>query len=135
MIILNVSGNLTADPIERIVNNSTAIAFTIASNERFKTADGELKETVTYVRCTIWNRPELKKLLFKGRAINATGPLKIKYYTDKDFNQQVSIDLRVSFLQVFGKGKADTSISADTYQIEKAVSEHEEETIIKDLPF
>lgn len=99
MIILNVSGNLTADAIERNVNGSTVIAFTIASNERYKTKQGEPKENVTFVRCAVWNRPELAKLLYKGRAINATGILKINRYKDSNDEPQINIDMRVSFLQ------------------------------------
>ncbi|HRH61618.1 MAG TPA: single-stranded DNA-binding protein [Chitinophagaceae bacterium] len=133
MIILNVSGNLTADAIERTINTNTALAFTIASNQRYKTSYGELKEEVTYISCTIWNRPELKSLLFKGRSINATGTMKLSSYEDKKGNQQTAINMRVSFLQVFGKGKP--SQAAETIAIENAITNHEQEEAIKDLPF
>lgn len=135
MIILNVSGNLTADAIERNVNGNTVIAFTIASNERFKTRNGELKENVNFVRCAVWNKPELKKILHKGRAINATGVLKINRYTDNSDQPQINIDMRVSFLQVFGKGKKD-EIVADTHTTEiPSIIQSEIEEAVQDLPF
>lgn len=135
MIILNVSGNLTADAIERNVNGNIVIAFTIASNERYKTREGELKETVTYIRCAVWNRPELVKLLHKGRAINATGVLKINRYTDSSDQPQINIDMRVSFLQVFGKGKKN-EIVADTHTTESpSVTDEETAEAVTDLPF
>jgi single-strand DNA-binding protein len=135
MIILNVSGNLTADAIERNVNGSTVVAFTIASNERYKTRSGELKENVTFVRCAVWNRPELAKLLHKGRAINATGVLKINRYKDSSDEPQINIDMRVSFLQVFGKGKKN-EIVADTHTTEHPeITNEDSYEAVRDLPF
>jgi single-strand DNA-binding protein len=135
MIILNVSGNLTADAIERNVNGSIVVAFTIASNERYKTRSGELKENVTFVRCAVWNRPELIKLLHKGRAINATGVLKINRYKDSSDEPQINIDMRVSFLQVFGKGKKN-EIVADTHTTEHPeITNEDSYEAVRDLPF
>jgi single-strand DNA-binding protein len=135
MIILNVSGNLTADAIERNVNGSIVVAFTIASNERYKTKQGELKENVTFVRCAVWNRPELAKLLYKGRAINATGVLKINRYKDSSDEPQINIDMRVSFLQVFGKGKKN-EIVTDTHTTElPEITNEDTFEAVRDLPF
>lgn len=134
MIILNVSGNLTADAIVRNVNGNTCVAFTIASNSRYKTKDG-CKEDVTFVRCAIWNKPEVAKLLHKGRVINATGSFKPNIWFDGDGIKQISIDLRVSFFQVFGKNRHQ-EITAETYSTEQpAITEAEQQEAVKDLPF
>ena len=91
MIILNVSGNVTADPIVRTFNTDTAVLFTIASNEQFKNRKGETLQNVTYIRCAIWNRPDMAKLLYKGRPVNATGPIQLKYWDDNSGNKQVDL--------------------------------------------
>lgn len=134
MIILNVSGNLTADAIVRTVNGTSLIAFTIASNNRYKTKGGKVHEEVNYIRCTIWNKPELEKLLYKGRSVNATGIFRPNIWHDENGIKQISLDMRVSFVQVFGKKK--NTIVTETYSATSApVTEEEATNIEKNLPF
>ncbi len=135
MIILNVSGNLTADAIERNVNGATVLAFTIASNERYKTSQGTIKENVTFVRCAVWNKPDLLKILHKGRSINATGILKINRWQDGNDTPQINIDMRVSFLQVFGKGKQNEIVAEQHSTENPPVTDDDTTEATKDLPF
>jgi single-strand DNA-binding protein len=134
MLILNVSGNITADAIIRTINGNTVVAFTIASNSRYKTREG-CREDVTFVRCAIWNKPEVAKLLHRGRVINATGSFKPNIWHDADGVKQISIDLRVSFFQVFGKNKKE-ELTTETFTTEQpALTEAEQQEAVKDLPF
>src|SRR3954452_12604072 len=109
MLTLNVTGHLTHDAILRDYNGNTVLSFNLASNNRFKTADGTVKEETTFVRCALWNAPEkLTPLFFKGRIVTVTGTLKTSVYNDR-----VNLDLRVNNFQVFGKGNQPEEMHPD----------------------
>ena len=144
MIQISLTGNLTADAITRDVNGKTVIAFTIAHNDRYKTKNGEIKDTVTYVRCAMWNNPDLAKLLYKGRSIYASGILKVNNWYDGDGIKQTSVDMRVSYFKVFGKGKkaaeqteliTAASNENEAVFVADAISADEAAQAVKDLPF
>jgi single-strand DNA-binding protein len=117
---MNISGNLTADAIVKNVNGTDVVNFTIASNNRYKAAGGEIKEEVTFINCSIWEKPEAAKYLYKGRSINAIGSLRLRKYVAGDGSNQTSLNLKVSFFQLFGKNKQNelttTTIDATTAQ-------------------
>lgn len=134
MIILNVSGNITADATVKTINGVTVTSFTIASNTRYKTKNGTVTEEVNFIRCAIWNKPELAALLNKGRGINATGKFKPNYWNDDKGVRQISLDMRVSFFQLFGSNKK--SSNTETFVVPSApVTDEEANAIEKDLPF
>ena len=100
MFNINISGNITNDAILKTVNGKDVISFTVAVNDRYRTAAGELRETVTFVSCNIWNQPKVLPLFFKGRGVSLSGNLTIKNKEDR-----VYLNLSVFKHQVFGKGK------------------------------
>jgi single-strand DNA-binding protein len=120
MIVMNISGNLTADAIVKNVNGNEVVNFTIASNNRYKGAGGEIKEEVTFINCSIWDKAEAAQYLYKGRSINAIGSLRLRKYVAGDGSNQTSLNLKVSFFQLFGKNKQNevttTTIEASTAQ-------------------
>ncbi len=134
MITLTTTGHVTADAITRDYNGNTVISFSVASNNRFKTSTGEVKEETTFIRCAIWNSNEkLAPLFFKGRVVTVTGTLKCSIYNDR-----VNLDLRVSNFQVFGKGNREEETTqsnvdeatAPLYpEIKKAIQENELESL------
>lgn len=138
MIILNVSGNLTADAIVKSVNGSQVVCFTIASNRRWKTQSGQLKEEVTFLSCQIWDKPESAKYLYKGRAVNAVGSFSLRKYQDAQGAEQTALNLRVSFFQLFGKNPATDQPTITNVQVappEGITSQQPAAEIHEDLPF
>lgn len=144
MIIINVTGNITGDAILKEINGRTLITFTIAHNNTYKKANGETIEEVTFVRCAIWDKPNLSNLFYKGRPIYASGIFKLNEYTDHNGDKQHSVNLRVSFFKVFGKARVNESNKVqgastltneftdyETHVVEEAMQEE----AIKDLPF
>ena len=71
-------------------------AFRIASNHRYKTKSGEVKEEQLYLDCTAWGKKgEQISLLFKGAEIFVEGRLKSSKYTDKDGQERMKTELLV----------------------------------------
>ena len=100
MFNINISGNITNDAILKTINGKDVVSFTVAINDRYRTAGGELRETVTFVSCNIWNQPKVLPLFFKGRGVSLSGNLSIKQREDR-----VYLNLSVFRHQVFGKGR------------------------------
>jgi single-strand DNA-binding protein len=156
MITLIVTGNITADAITREYNSNTVTSFTVASNNRYKQKDGTYKDETTFIRCAIWNRPEVAKLFFKGRVVNVQGTqIKPNSYADSSGNLIVNLDLRVNNFQVFGKGKQETETQKAAPQLQgenkvepygehndpndellnRIVEQEQEKEFVDDLPF
>jgi single-stranded DNA-binding protein len=109
MMILSVSGNITADATVKVIGDNTLTSFTIASNEKYKAANGENVTEVTYIRCSIWNNTKAKDMLLKGRGITAMGSFKPRKAVNQNGDLETYFNLRVSFFQVFGKNETKST--------------------------
>lgn len=79
-------GNLTRDIEVRHLPSGQAVGNVgLAVNRKFKTADGELREEVTYVDCEAWGKTaeNMAKFFSKGRPIFIEGRLKLDTWQDK----------------------------------------------------
>ncbi len=93
-----LGGNLTRDPEVKFTASNQAICnFGVATNRRWKSPEGELKEEVTFVDCEAWGKTAefIGKYFTKGRPIFIEGRLKLDEWTDKATNQKRS-KLRVT---------------------------------------
>lgn len=96
MITIQVSGNLIADATVKNIQGKEVINFTIASN---------YKNDLTFINCSIWNKPELAEYFFKGRAISVNGALKLRSYVAADGGFKTALNVSVNTFQLFGKNK------------------------------
>jgi len=98
-------GNLTRDPELTYTANGQAIAkFGIAVNRKFKSGDG-MKEEVTYVDCTAWQRTAevICEHLHKGSPIFIEGRLTFSSWEDKNTGKNRSkLDVTVERMQFIG---------------------------------
>jgi single-strand DNA-binding protein len=88
-----LAGNLTREPQVRFFANERAVAsFGLAINRRYKTADGQQKEEVTFVDCEAWGRTAelVGQYLTKGRACFIEGRLRLDSWEDKKDGQKRS---------------------------------------------
>src|SRR6478609_3002102 len=80
-------GNLTRDPQLKYLPSQTAVAeFGLASNRKFKTANGEDREEVLFVDCTAFGRQAevINQYCQKGRPLFVEGRLKLDSWEDKN---------------------------------------------------
>lgn len=88
-----IAGNLTRDPEMRYTPKGTAIArFGIATNRKWKTETGEMKEEVTFVEIDAFGRQAevIAQYMKKGRPLLVEGRLKLDEWEDKNTHQKVS---------------------------------------------
>jgi len=79
-------GNLTRDPQLKYLPSQTAVVeFGIACNRKFRTANGEDKEEVTYVDITSFGKQAevINQYFQKGKPIFIEGRLKFDSWEDK----------------------------------------------------
>lgn len=86
-------GNLTRDPEVRYTPKGTAIAkLGLAVNERYTTAEGEQKETTTFVDVDVFGKQAetISQYLSKGSPIFIEGRLRLDTWDDKESGQKRS---------------------------------------------
>src|SRR5438105_11475560 len=79
-------GNLTRDPQLKYLPSQTAVAeFGIACNRKFRTAQGEDREEVTFVEVHAFGKQAevLNQYMTKGKPIFIEGRLKLDQWEDK----------------------------------------------------
>jgi single-strand DNA-binding protein len=113
MIKLQVIGNLGADCIQKEINGKTVINFNVAHSEKYKDAQGNLKERTTWVNCAYWtDKTAVAQYLTKGKTVYAEGSPEADPYTNKEGQAAATLRMRVQTVQLLG-GNATTP-SADS---------------------
>jgi single-strand DNA-binding protein len=82
-----VIGNLGGDPEMRYTPSGQAVtSFSIATNYRYTTADGESREETEWFRISVWGRQaeSCNQYLSKGRKVYVEGRLKSRTYETRD---------------------------------------------------
>ncbi len=80
-------GNLTRDPDVKHTGSNKAVAnFGLAVNRKYKTADGERREEVTFIDCEAWGytAENIGKFFAKGRPIFVDGRLRLDTWEDRN---------------------------------------------------
>jgi single-strand DNA-binding protein len=108
MIKLQVIGNLGKDALVNNVNGKNVINFTVAHTERFKDAQGNLKDKTTWVDCAYWtDRTAVAPYLKKGTQVYVEGQPDVRTYTTQDGRQGATLSLRVLSVQLLGSKSND----------------------------
>jgi len=103
MIKLQVIGNLGADCIQKEINGKSVINFNVAHSEKYKDAQGNLKEKTTWVNCAYWtDRTAIAQYLTKGKTVYAEGAPEADPYTNKDGQPAATLRMRVQNIQLLG---------------------------------
>ncbi len=97
-------GNLTKDPELRFVPSGQAVAnLRMAMNRKYKAANGEWKDEVTYVSVEVWGKSAeaCGEYLKKGAPVLVEGRLKLKEWTTPDGQKRSVLEVvseRTQFL-------------------------------------
>jgi len=144
MIKLQIVGNLGADCIQKEVNGKTVINFNVAHTEKFKDAQGNLKERTTWVNCAYWtDRTAVAQYLKKGKQVYVEGSPEAEAYTNKENQPAATLRMRVRELQLLGgnidgsQGNSNTSSSSSSssYSNTNTRVTADVEEAADDLPF
>lgn len=89
-------GNLGADPEVKTLENGAKVArLRIATTERYKDRDGNIKEQTEWHSVDVWRglADIAEKYLQKGRQVYIEGKLRTRKWTDKDNQERYTTDI------------------------------------------
>lgn len=80
-------------------------AFSVASNRRYRTADGEQREETEWFNCSAFGRlgETCNQYLTRGQQVYIEGRLRGRSYTDRNGQPRYSLDVTLSEMQMLGR--------------------------------
>lgn len=96
---VTIVGHLGQDPEVRYTQDNSAVAtLSVATNERFRNAQGDLQELTEWHRCVAWKkRAEVaQNYLKKGSRVMIEGKLRTRSWEDKAGNKRYTTEINVS---------------------------------------
>lgn len=124
-------GNLTRDPESRFTTSGQAVAsFTVATNRRWKSADGENKDSVEFNDIVAWGKLAeiVEQLLRKGRRVYVEGRLQTRSWEGQDGVKRNKTEIVASDVIVLDRKQdvADLEVSEEQAEPEATESSSEE---------
>lgn len=118
-----VIGNLTRDPEIRSIPSGQAVAsFTVATNRRWKSQEGEMKDSAEFHDIVAWGKlAEIaEKILKKGRRTYVEGRLQTRSWEGQDGVKRNKTEIIASDIIVLDKKpeEADLDIQDDVSTVD-----------------
>ena len=111
-----IIGNLGSDPEMRYTANGAAVTtFSVATNRRYKTGDGEQREEVVWFRVSAWNRlaEVTNEYLHKGSQVYVEGRIaEPRVYTTQSGEARASLDVNAQTVQFLSTSNSDNGHDA-----------------------
>ncbi len=117
-------GNVGKDPDVRYLDgnnanggNAKVASFTLATTERYRDRNGELRENTEWHNITAWrNSADIaEKYIHKGTQVFIEGRLRTRSWTDQSGNKRYTTEVVVDNLQLLGR-KSDNQGAQDSGQ-------------------
>ncbi|MEO8434872.1 MAG: single-stranded DNA-binding protein [Pyrinomonadaceae bacterium] len=136
-------GNLGRDPELRYTTQGTPVcSFSLATNEKRKDKTGEMQDTTTWFRVTLWGRQAetASQYLTKGRPVYIEGRLRVEEWTDRDGKARHTLEVHATDMQFIGGGRGDDAAAAAAGGAPRTQSQgepaaHDTEITDDDIPF
>ena len=129
-------GNVGNDPEIRTINNEQGkvASFRLATTERYKDRNGDVKENTEWVNISAWNKTAdiVERFVKKGSLLYIEGKLATRKWTDKDGNERFTTEIRADGIQLLGKREEAKPAPAEESPALKALKEDDPNG---DLPF
>ncbi len=110
-------GNLGRDPELRYTPQGDAVcSFSLAVNEKRRDKAGEMQDTTTWFRVTLWRRQAetAAKYLQKGSPVYIEGRLHLEEWTDRDGNNRYTLEVTGTDMHfIGGRGAEGDSMRGD----------------------
>lgn len=103
-------GNLTRDPQLSYTPANTAVCkFGIATNRKFKDREGNMREEVCFVDCTLFGRggETFNQYMSKGRPVLVEGRLSLNQWTTPEGDKRSKHEVVVENFTFLGGGRGD----------------------------
>lgn len=101
-------GRLGQDPEVRMTQSGIQVAsISLATSEKFKGRDGQMKETTEWHRCVLWDKKaELaSKYLRKGNLVYFEGKIKTRQWDDQNGQKRYTTEIVVDTISFCEKAQ------------------------------
>lgn len=101
-----VAGNVGRAPEMRYTQGGQAVCdFSVATNRRWKSKDGEQQEKVTWFRVTCWGRlaETVNQYVEKGRQVLVTGEIDASAWVTESGEARATLELTAREVKFLGK--------------------------------
>lgn len=136
MNLVLLTGRIGNEPQVKEFENGKSVAFSLATNENYKNAQGETVEKTEWHNIVGSGKiAELvEKYLAKGSLVSVQGKLRTRNYEDKDGHKKYITEIRISRIEFLDSKKQNQTSSAQSVaQVEQPILKDDEED--DDLPF
>lgn len=136
MNLVLLTGRIGNEPQVKEFENGKSVAFSLATNENYKNAQGETVEKTEWHNIVGSGKiAELvEKYLAKGSLVSVQGKLRTRNYEDKEGNKKYITEVRISRIEFLDSKKQNQTSSAQPVaQVEQPIVKDDEED--DDLPF
>ena len=136
-----IIGNLGGDPEMRYVPSGQAVtSFSVATNRRYTTADGERHDETEWFRISAWGRlaETCNQFLTKGRQVYVEGRLSSRTYETRDGQTRFVNEITANDVRFLGQGSGGESQgqpSGGEFQSQEGEETGTRGTEPDDLPF
>ncbi len=110
---MNITGRLTRDAEVRTTSQDKQVVnFSIATNDSYRSKQGERIEQTTYFDCSYWISPNVAKILTKGTLVELTGRVSARAWTGNDGEAHAGLNFHTSNIKLHGGGKRAETVQA-----------------------
>ncbi len=131
-------GNAGRTPDIRAVGDTKVASFTLATTERYKGKDGNVREETEWHNIAVWGKlaDVVEKYVDKGTQLYVEGRIKTEKYADAQGVEKYAVKVIASSLQLLGKKEGGSAPAAQqTTQRTTPIVDGVVEPDDSDLPF
>ena len=135
---MTLIGNVGTDPEKRYTPNGNPVtSFTVATNRRYTTAEGEQREETEWFTVSAWNRlgETINQYLTKGRRVYVEGRLKSSTWTGNDGETRFRNEITANQILMLDRERSTEDEPNTQNQRETGTSATEAGGNVEDLPW
>lgn len=124
-----IVGRITKNAeINTLKNDKQVVNFSVASNDSYKTKDGERREQTTYYNCSYWISSNVAKILTKGSLVELSGRISSSAWIGKDGEIKSGLNFHTSKIKLHGGGKRSETGEAEINQSQPSSNQFAQNT-------
>ena len=135
---MTLIGNVGTDPEMRYTPNGNPVtSFTVATNRRYTTAEGEQREETEWFTVSAWNRlgETINQYLTNGRRVYVEGRLKSSTWTGNDGETRFRNEITANQILMLDRERSTEDEPNTQNQRETGTSATEAGGNVEDLPW
>ncbi|MDQ8749942.1 single-stranded DNA-binding protein [Elizabethkingia miricola] len=105
-----IIGRITKNAeINTLKNDRQVVNFSVATNDSYRTKQGERRDLTTYYSCSYWVSSNVAKILTKGTLVELSGRISSSAWIGKDGEIRSGLNFHTSTIKLHSSGKNSES--------------------------